>query len=270
MEDSKKLNKAPVYYALVQAHFNPIAAMATKYIDGIQDEFRKAGYSRYEESDFAHLVFSSPGEDGQPQLAHGKNWIFSKADKTSGFVLNQHSITYQTTDYDSRKEFLNGLLNGFQIVHSTINLDYISRLGLRYLDAIIPDEGEDVTMYLQPSLHGVEISGAKRHIRTQESVFLTETGLTLKQGTLVSRIYQVNGPLGFPPGISPQGLELKPRFQISDSIDHAVLDTDHFVEGLIGVDVEQVQQILSSLQQGASKAFNAMVTSHALGRWAEE
>lgn len=37
------LSNAPVYYALVQAHFNPIATMSN-YTDRIPDVLRRQGY----------------------------------------------------------------------------------------------------------------------------------------------------------------------------------------------------------------------------------
>jgi uncharacterized protein (TIGR04255 family) len=37
---SKKMSNAPVYYALAQVQFNPVAAMA-KYVDDIQDILRR-------------------------------------------------------------------------------------------------------------------------------------------------------------------------------------------------------------------------------------
>ena len=40
---SEKMSNAPVYYALAQAQFNPVAAMA-KYVYEVQDLLRRDGY----------------------------------------------------------------------------------------------------------------------------------------------------------------------------------------------------------------------------------
>ncbi|MDR2032578.1 MAG: TIGR04255 family protein [Azoarcus sp.] len=57
---SKKMPNAPVYYALAQAHFNPIAAMA-KYVDQIQDQLRHE-YPLFESQQFMQLLISGPGQ----------------------------------------------------------------------------------------------------------------------------------------------------------------------------------------------------------------
>ncbi len=49
------MSNAPVYYALAQAHFNPVAAMS-KYVDQIQDRLRREGYPLFEPQQVTHLA----------------------------------------------------------------------------------------------------------------------------------------------------------------------------------------------------------------------
>src|SRR5574344_2105505 len=133
------MTKAPVYYALAQAQFNPVAAMA-KYVDEIQDILRREGYTLFEPQEITQLQFV--GAAGQaptnPELMKVTNWLISRADRTAGFILGASSLAYHTTHYETRHEFLPELAQGLQAVHKVVFLDHIARLGLRYLDAVIP------------------------------------------------------------------------------------------------------------------------------------
>ena len=139
-------------------------------------------------------------------------------------------------------------MQGLQGVHKVVLLDHIARLGLRYLDAVIPGEDEQVSQYLADGLQGVTF-GAKQRYAMIESVFETETGPMVKSGTLVARVYRATSPLGYPPDLIPHGLQSMPRFHRSDTISHAVIDTDHFVEGRMPIDVEQIKAQLASLHR---------------------
>lgn len=51
---SEKMSNAPVYYAVAQAQFNPVAAMA-KYVDEVQDILRRKGYTLFEPQEVTQL-----------------------------------------------------------------------------------------------------------------------------------------------------------------------------------------------------------------------
>ena len=252
-----KMTKAPVYYALAQAQFNPVAAMA-KYVDEIQDILRREGYTLFEPQEITQLQFV--GAAGQaptnPELMKVTNWLISKADRTA----------YHTTHYETRNEFLPELVQGLQAVHKVVLLDHIARLGLRYLDAVIPGEDEQVSQYLADGLQGVTF-GAKQRYAMSESVFETETGPLVKSGTLVARVYRATSPLGYPPDLIPHGLQPMPRFQRSDTISHAVIDTDHYVEGRMPIDFEKIKAQLASLHTGVKQSFEATITPYAAEVW---
>lgn len=262
-----KMTKAPVYYALAQAQFNPVAAMA-KYVDEIQDILRREGYTLFEPQEITQLQFV--GAAGQaptnPELMKVTNWLISKADRTAGFILGSSSLVYHTTHYETRNEFLPELVYGLQAVHKAVLLEHVARLGLRYLDAVIPNEDEQVSQYLADGLQGVTF-GAKQRYAMSESVFETETGPLVKSGTLVARVYRATSPLGYPPDLMPHGLQPMPHFQSNAPISHAVIDTDHFVEGRMPIDVEQIKAQLASLHTGIKHSFEATITPHAEEAW---
>lgn len=264
---SERMSNAPVYYALAQVQFNPVAAMA-KYVDEIQDSLRREKYTLFEPLQVTHLQLANPPNQSlpEPQVAQALSWLITKADRTSGFILAASSVSFHTTHYETRNEFIPEILKGLEIIHRVVGLDHISRLGLRYLDAIIPRLGESVDQYLADGLHGIEF-GAKQRYSLNESVFETSSGPLISNGTLVARVHRMTSALGYPPDMVPNGLLPMPRFDVKDERDHAVIDTDHFVEGQMIIDYEMIKTQLYNLHLTVKDVFRATTTKYAHSIW---
>lgn len=265
---SERMSNAPVYYALAQAHFNPVAAMS-RYVDQIQDRLRREGYPLFEPQQVTHLVVPGPGQaqQAEPQITQVHQWLITRSDRTAGFILAPSAITYHTTYYDTHNEFIPELLRGLAAVHEAATLDHVSRLGLRYLDAVLPRAGESVEQYLVSGLHGVEFNATQRY-RLTESVFGTDTGPLVQSGTLVTRVHRMTAPLGFPPDMQPNGLMINPKFEVKEPRAHAVIDTDHFVDGRMPIDMDNLGEQLLSLHATIKSVFGATTTDHARDAWA--
>ncbi len=264
---STKMSNAPVYYALAQAQFNPVTAM-DKYINEIQDVFRRNGYTLFETHEVKQLqFFAAPGESlAEPQLIPTHTWLFSKADRTAGYILNKSSLIYHTTHYETSEAFIPPLLKGLTAIHNVVTLDHLSRLGLRYLDAVLPKTDEKVEQYLVDGLHGLNF-GATQRYSLIESVFETDTGPLLPKGTLVARVHRATSQLGFPPDMIPNGLVAMQRFENTGVIPHAIIDTDHFVEGIMDLDFDKVNEQYVNLHSTIKEAFNQIITNHAKETW---
>jgi uncharacterized protein (TIGR04255 family) len=262
------MSNAPVYYALAQAHFNPVAAMA-KYIDQIQDRLRREGYPLFEPQQVTHLVVPGLGraQQAEPQIQHTVSWLMTRSDRTAGFILAPSAITYHTTHYQTHSELIPELLRGLMAVHEAAALDHVSRLGLRYLDAVLPRAGETVEQYLARGLHGIEFDAARRYTMT-ESVFATETRPLLPTGTLVARVHRMTAPLVFPPDMLPSGLAMNPMFEVTEPREHGVIDTDHYVEGRMPIEMGKLGEQLLSLHATIKSVFRATTTDHARDAWA--
>ena len=265
---SEKMSNAPVYYALAQAQFNPVAAMA-KYVDDVQDILRRRGYTLFEPQEVTQLQFiaTSGGAPAEPKVIQMHTWLITKADRKSGFILSQSSLTYHTTHYETYNEFIPELLRGLEAVHEVVKLDHLSRLGLRYLDAVLPSANESVNQYLVGGLHGVEFGSIQRYALS-ESVFNTESVPLLSQGTLVARVHRLTSSLGYPPDMVPSGLVPMKRFEIKGEVSHAIIDTDHFIEGRIPLDFKKIPVQFVKLHATIKLAFKATTTDYARKVWA--
>jgi uncharacterized protein (TIGR04255 family) len=262
---NEPMSNAPVYYALAQAQFNPISAMA-KYIVEIQDVLRRVGYTLFETQEIPQLTFAA-GSSSAPSLGALTTWRLTKADQTSGFVVNSSSLVFHTTHYQTHQQFLDILLQGIEAVNTIVSLDHFSRLGLRYLNAVLPDDGETVDQYLTQGLHGVHF-GASQRYASMEAVFDTETTPLISEGTLVTRVHRLTGAVGFPSDMVPAGLMVRDKFVRTTPTLHAVIDMDHFVRGTMPVSSDSIRAQAQSLHAGVRLAFEAIATAHARAVWA--
>ena len=264
---AKRLSNAPVYYALAQAQFNPVAAMG-KYVDEVQDRLRKSGYPLFEPQQHMQLQIMSGGQPvTQPQVAQTASWLITKADRTSGFILTANALTFHTTHYETSVEFIEEFLRGLNAVHDVVMLEHVSRLGLRYLDAVLPTVGESVDDYFAPGVHGISFGASQRYAMS-ESVFNTECCPLVNAGTLVLRVLKATATLGFPPDMIPNGLQPMSKFDMTVVRPHGIIDTDHFVEGTMPLDFEKIREQIFSLHSLVGIASRAITTEHARTIWA--
>ncbi|MCU5773088.1 TIGR04255 family protein [Erwiniaceae bacterium BAC15a-03b] len=263
-----KMSNAPVYYALAQAKFNVVQVMH-RFVDEIQDLLRRHGYTLFEEqsADQLQFVFNSGEEAPQPKVIEVRRWLFTKADRSSGFILENDSIAFQTTHYETHSEFFQELMTGLFTVHKVVSLEHVSRLGIRYLDAVLPVAGENVDMYLVDGLQGVQ-AGARQLHALNEYMYETEVGPLIAKGTLVLRVHKLTGELSFPPDIQPQGLKLKDKFINTGKMHHAIIDTDHYVEAPIALTNDNgLREQLDVMHGEVKTCFFSMLKPHAQQTW---
>ncbi|WP_251848681.1 TIGR04255 family protein [Atlantibacter hermannii] len=268
MGDTARMSKAPVYYALIQARFTPVRAMK-KYVDDIQDALRLKGYPLYEENTSTQFrfEFKNPGDAPVPALDTVQHWYMSNAQRTAGFVLSNDFITFQTMDYGTHEDFIQEFLLGLSQIFEYVSPALVTRLGMRYLDAVLPGEGENIEQYLCDGLHGVQL-GLQPIQSVNEQVFQTKVGPLIETGVLVARIHKMHGQLAFPPDMIPVGVELLERFRNTPVSRHGIIDTDHYVEGNMPPELAHISAQLHSLHGVIKESFNKMITQYALQRWA--
>jgi uncharacterized protein (TIGR04255 family) len=269
-ETNEVMANAPVFYALAQAQFNPIAAMA-KYVSDVQDILRHQGYTEFEPQTLTQLQFSpAPGQaPTSPEATQVTRWLITKPDRTAGFILGQSALSYHTTHYEGRHQFLPQLLLGLEAVHRVVKLDYLTRLGLRYLNSVLPQEGETVDQYLIGEVRGVDM-GAPLRYSLSESVFDTQAGPLMQKGVLIARVRRAPEQLAYPPDLAPSGLVTMPEFgsRQEEAVPRALIDLEHYVEGRMRLNLANVRAQLPTLHAGIEQAFEAVSTKHARAVWA--
>lgn len=258
---SFKLGQAPVFYTLAQVKFNPIAQISDD-VPKLQNTLRRSGYPDFCEEVLTAIDVSRLDKE-QPAIKSQQNirWCFSNFDQTEGYLLTSDALMFHTTVYSSHEDFLKKLKAGLDLVHDILNLDYVDRIGLRYLSAVIPQNDKTLIDYLNPCLLGFSslIKGALKHN-------FSEVMAATEQGTLVARAIIINDGLALPPDLTSRPLIIQPKFStVSGKI--ATLDIDHFSENRFSFDTQLINDRLLNLHATINATFKASVTEYALTCW---
>jgi uncharacterized protein (TIGR04255 family) len=259
----QKMKHAPVYFTIVQVRFNPIMAL-DDYAPKIQDRMRLAGFPDLQRGMLATFnlnIASGEASPAQVPVAQTARYTFSNRTKTAGFMLDQGSLSYQTTEYDVFHTFSGAFVDGLSIVHDVVSLDYVDRIGVRYLDAVYPRENEDISEYLTDSVLGLygKLQGGVEHS-------FSETFIRFEKVNVIARTVIQDGPVGFPPDLQPMWLVVGDRFRTLDGL-HATLDTDGWQDARMAFNLDDVRACLKLVHSAVTTSFTATVTRHAVESW---
>lgn len=262
----KQWKTPPVYFVIVQVRFNTILDLAS-YIAKIQEDFRKAEFTDFKKlmnASFNLVLLSGlkPGDE-QP-MQQSERYVFGNEDRTEMFLLDPNGLTFQTTRYKTFDVLLQTFMPRMENLTKTLSLSFSDRVGLRYLDAVMPRPGENLESYLIPQVLGMsgKIPGEMQHSFT-ESLF------NVPQGKLLSRVVSQNGPIGFPPDLIVLGgdLRLDQRFA-EHSGPYAIIDTDGFNDTRDRIDSATIQRKIKELHKRVDAVFHSIITEHAEKTWA--
>ena len=258
-----KMSNAPIFYALAQVRFNAVLAL-DQYLPTIQEGLRRAGFPDFERGSLTLLSFT-PG--AQPQQATPQpHYNFFNQDRTAGFIIDQAMVLFQTTAYGTFGGFSDEFLKGAEIVHRACDLSYSDRVGIRYLDAVCPKEGESINQYLVDGVRGIYDLLAPRSLVHSYYEARTKSGST----TLVSRAVIINqesaGPVQFPSDLTAPNMTLGERFRELRGL-YGLIDTDSWLEEREQFDIAGLGRRLTALHSDLRRSFNLMVTPFALESW---
>lgn len=263
----RKMKNAPVYFTVCQVQHNPLLSLDS-YLPRIQENLRKSGYPDFKHAvRLAFSVTANLAAEGQviqaPSSEKVTQFHFSNLENTSGFVLAANSLTFCTTVYDTFESFSKEMQRGLEILHEAVGLSYVERLGLRYVDAVVPRPDENLSAYLV-----AEVLGLPARLPDNQFTysFAESTLNAVDIGQVVSRTIIQNSPLAFPPDLQAFQLKLPERFRDVTG-PHAVLDTDGSLTQRRPFDLKEHQRALDGIHELVVKVFRATITDHARAVW---
>lgn len=261
-----KLTNAPVYYTVAQVQFNPVLDL-DGYVAAIQSKMREAHFPDYRKEVVQRLVLpfggTGQGQMTPPTVTPQSRYLFGDIAGQTLFLLETNSFSLQTTAYDTFESFSETLVKGLTILHGALQLDFVERIGLRYLDAIQPTkDNESLRDFLVPEVLGLALRGEGQ---LQHSV--SETSVTTVAGQLVSRVLIRHGHVGLPMELSGLAPTINPRFTQREGL-HAIVDTDASISQREVFNLDKVASRLTALHDEIDKCFKATVTNHARASWA--
>ena len=255
------LKNPPVYLTLAQVRFNPILKLAD-FLPSIQENFRQAGYPDFDRQHIISIQLTAQeGQPPAPTPVQQERFLLGNVEKTHTFILDGQSLTLQSTNYGQFETFSACFLEGLGIVNDVVKLAFTERVGLRYLDRVMPQPGETIEQYLVEQVHGLtsRLDGRPLYSYTEA---MNEIG-NIK---LLSRVAIQDGPLAFPPDLQPGNMRVTERF-LSYTGMSAILDNDGFVEGREAFSTKAVADHLDAIHKVIGAAFKTTATPYAFAAW---
>ena len=262
----KKLTKAPVYYTVVQVQFNSLLGLGDR-IQNIQAKMREMQFPVFQKQVLQQLDFPVLNTQGAqalpPTITTQTRYLFGNIRGQSAFLLEDNSLTFQTSAYDTFETFSRTFIAALEALHLEFGLDFTERIGLRYLDAIQPSgSNETLRDFLVPEVLGLS---AREHGKFQQSI--SETVISIEPGKLTSRVIIRQGQVGLPMELTGVSLDLAPRFLERQGL-HAIVDTDASLTHREAFDLTAIERRLTDLHDEIDASFKAIVTDSALESWA--
>jgi len=254
-----KLSNSPLALVLCQVRYSPLMAMAD-YIPTVQDRLRRKGYPVNASTPIRELQFGPGGAATRARI----HWEFVAKDQRSSVVVTEGFVVLQTTDYDDFETFIAQLKTVLSTVDETVEGLLIQRVGLRYVDAIVPRESESWRDYVQPSLHGFESSLFKEDkvLRLHQTVAETQIG------TMLVRLHQNRDGAILPPDLVTGTLKAtSPTAVMGETT--TLVDIDHFhVCDNQEYEPKHFDDVAWKLKNASYEVFaDHVVTKHALEVW---
>lgn len=256
-EFTGRLSKAPVVYALCQIRFSPVLKMAD-YVSAIQDQLRER-YPRFNAQVLNTIQIAGPAHSVAPAVVN--RWIFNDKASCSGFILEPAALVFHTTAYADFSEFLSMTLMGLSAVQGIAKISLVERVGLRYIDLIVPLENAPLERYVQPALVGLSLHDLGMATETVQQFVSARTDA----GKLFIKFSKGLHGESVPSDLLPLSLAMNrkpPQGAVS-----GILDTDHFTEEAFDFEIPRLESVIRQLKGPISQVFRAAITEYAVKQW---
>lgn len=255
------MSNAPVFYFLIQVRFNRVTQMY-QHVPALQEALRRQGFADFNEETQFEIAFQQTSESHPGiQESQKKRWLFNDMEKSAGFVLLEDALVYHTTAYSSFGDAKAAILRVLELLHQSLGLNFVQRVGVRYLDCVAADQPGDFAQMLHPGLLGLhgELPGRIRH-----GYF--ETVSSLEGLTLVLKNFMSPDSLTLPPDL--QGLALTlPEALMRPGRPRVVMDSDCFTERRFAFDIDGIESQLDTLHGHLLDLFKLATTESARQEW---
>jgi len=256
------LSKNPIAMVLCQLRFSGIMGMDQTYLPEIQAKLRTLGFKNNVTRAVAHIAMTPAG----PQQQILPHYEFQSVDRSESVVINQEFVTYQATKYTTFTAFITRLMAVVEEVSIVTKGLTILKIGLRYIDAIIPLQDESWNKYVQAGFAGVALTSMSpvsiHHVHQVVAQFPDGA-------VMIIRILANSKELPLPPDLAMTKLLLGNQRPVLDGVGAATIDMDHFCDlNSVEFDSAEITKKLKSLKDTIQRVWEQqVVTPEALGIW---
>lgn len=260
---------APLSVALAQVRHNPIVKIAD-YVGDLQDRLRKGGkFPEYlEKKAKAFDVRLGPSGEISQSAKNVVSWEFASADRGKLVIVNGETVTFMVAGqaYEGSEAFLEDFIELVDLVFATVEIAYVRRIGIRYLDHIKPLEvGTGLFDYFSKSFAPY----AKDGLRMRRHAFRTE--YDLDKGRMAAVAFRIGkGEAVINPDLSSALLAVNYNERLEDN--EAVLDVDAWQAFSLPVEYDKMKllDITDQLKKVTKDIFLDVASPEAMQRWKGE
>ncbi len=242
------------YLSIAEIRFNPIDNLSD-LVHAIQVAFVLANYA--DSANIKSQTLQVQEVDDQKMLVPSiqNSYIFSNKSKTRHFILNAQCLTFKTSDYKDFDAFLSYFLEGIFIINKVHPISNFNRLGLRYLERVVPAKGKRIQHYMaMPDLMVFEkLGGDSTHSQT-------EVYHQIKDQHLVNRVKVCKtGGLELPKDIDPLDMKFKAEL-MTYSGPSIYIDNDGFIDKKHKLSFTTVKKVLNEINAMIHVAYQASIS----------
>lgn len=257
-------SNAPLAYALAEVRTERLADIE-RYQPKLAGELREV-YPIQRTTKSMSIV--SSGAQLMVQPSTDTNWEYATPDNQIGVMLRPNGLVLHATRYKDSKTFFEQLDHVIDIFTNEVPSVYVNRLGLRYIDFIVPQKGEVPETYVNDRLNpDLGLSKEQDGVTTTSNTIYKIADDTV----LHVRYTRARGQPELPPDLS--GLVLE-----NSALMTAVLEND-FPTGVLDIDCHHSYLPVQKLDPARERvqfqfiynksfdAFEAATTEHARDVW---
>jgi uncharacterized protein (TIGR04255 family) len=196
-------------------------------------------------------------------------WEFATPDNKVAVILRPNGLVLHATAYEDSATFLKQLDDVVDVVASEVPAVYVNRLGLRYIDFVLPSSGEEPEAYVDRRLNpALQLLDSKEEVNaTSLAVYRMKSGETLSL-----RYIRARGKPELPPDLGMLSLDpsrlMLPGI-VKDSQPTALLDIDcNFTyTPVVRLDPTRAKEQFRLIYKISFNAFTSAITEHAKTVW---
>ncbi|MDA8192197.1 MAG: TIGR04255 family protein [Gammaproteobacteria bacterium] len=259
---------APLAYVLAQVRTEQIADIK-EYQPALAGKLRPL-YPLQRKQQGTRLVATPSRLMVEPQQQY--IWELASPDNRTAIILGESGVVLHATAYVDSSDFLAKLHHVMEIFAEIVPSVFVNRVGLRYIDFIIPRGKEAPEAYINPRLNN------DLGIGERDGFFATSVAIyPLKEGQVVVRYARGTGQPQLPPELAVLSLERSPLMDakvggkdLPPTAPTAIVDTDRNrdfspVERL---DPDKLRAVFSAMHTDVSRLFKEkVITDHAKKVW---
>ena len=267
-KETTALPNAPLAYFIGMARF-PKFPLSEQSASEFQRSIRATFPHMNDRTLQSQQIEVSSSGDVHVESRQDRVWQFSDLERKTAFLLGDEFLALHTIEYKGHVSFAEAFSGGLEklVQIPAIGLEVVNSVGVRYVDLIVPRDGEGIDAYLAPTvlptrLHGQDQSGPKVTSSFSVGTYATDAGQLR---------YQVmhSPPFTVPPDLNSPLLDLNGWKPSRPECEFALLDIDHGMrfEPSRTISVEDIKALFISLRDSVNQVFRALVTEYAFQVW---